>query len=111
MQQSFNMEQTNYTIQNLKDTKTTVRDATPWIKRPTNKVWVNSLCSQVDAMKVGLKDMKKAYKNVKIDKIEVCFLVYLKSVYFIKILYNFNTKNSLEYGNLSWPLSGFIKGK
>lgn len=24
-------------------------------------------------MKVGLKDMKKAYKNVKIDKIEVCF--------------------------------------
>uniref|UniRef100_A0A3Q1HID1 Charged multivesicular body protein 5 n=1 Tax=Anabas testudineus TaxID=64144 RepID=A0A3Q1HID1_ANATE len=47
MQQSFNMEQTNYTIQSLKDTKTTV-----------------------DAMKVGLKDMKKAYKNVKIDKIE-----------------------------------------
>lgn len=26
MQQSFNMEQTNYTIQNLKDTKTTVRE-------------------------------------------------------------------------------------
>uniref|UniRef100_A0A673BNA5 Charged multivesicular body protein 5 n=1 Tax=Sphaeramia orbicularis TaxID=375764 RepID=A0A673BNA5_9TELE len=47
MQQSFNMEQANYTIQSLKDTKTTV-----------------------DAMKVGLKDMKKAYKNVKIDKIE-----------------------------------------
>ncbi|XP_074550007.1 charged multivesicular body protein 5 [Halichoeres trimaculatus] len=47
MQQSFNMEQTNYTIQSLKDTKTTV-----------------------DAMKVGLKDMKKAYKHVKIDKIE-----------------------------------------
>ncbi|XP_008289031.1 charged multivesicular body protein 5 [Stegastes partitus] len=47
MQQSFNMEQANYTIQTLKDTKTTV-----------------------DAMKIGLKDMKKAYKNVKIDKIE-----------------------------------------
>ncbi|KAM9337383.1 charged multivesicular body protein 5 [Symphorus nematophorus] len=47
MQQSFNMEQTNYTIQSLKDTKTTV-----------------------DAMKLGLKDMKKAYKGVKIDKIE-----------------------------------------
>uniref|UniRef100_A0A3Q2Z769 Charged multivesicular body protein 5 n=1 Tax=Hippocampus comes TaxID=109280 RepID=A0A3Q2Z769_HIPCM len=47
MQQSFNMEQTNYTIQSLKDTKTTV-----------------------DAMKVGLKDMKKAYKHVKIDQIE-----------------------------------------
>ncbi|KAM3860668.1 charged multivesicular body protein 5 [Diretmus argenteus] len=47
MQQSFNMEQTNYTIQSLKDTKTTV-----------------------DAMKVGAKEMKKAYKNVKIDDIE-----------------------------------------
>ncbi|XP_077410595.1 charged multivesicular body protein 5 [Vanacampus margaritifer] len=47
MQQSFNMEQTNYTIQSLKDTKTTV-----------------------DAMKGGLKDMKKAYKHVKIDQIE-----------------------------------------
>ncbi|CAL8322154.1 unnamed protein product [Boreogadus saida] len=47
MQQSFNMEQANYTIQSLKDTKTTV-----------------------DAMKVGAKEMKKAYKNIKIDKIE-----------------------------------------
>ncbi|XP_062849176.1 charged multivesicular body protein 5 [Trichomycterus rosablanca] len=47
MQQSFNMEQTNYTIQSLKDTKTTV-----------------------DAMKIGAKEMKKAYKNVKIDQIE-----------------------------------------
>ncbi|XP_077592594.1 charged multivesicular body protein 5 [Stigmatopora nigra] len=47
MQQSFNMEQTNYSIQTLKDTKTTV-----------------------DAMKIGLKDMKKAYKQVNIDKIE-----------------------------------------
>ncbi|XP_061522485.1 charged multivesicular body protein 5 [Phycodurus eques] len=47
MQQSFNMEQTNYTIQTLKDTRTTV-----------------------DAMKVGLKDMKKVYKHIKIDQIE-----------------------------------------
>ncbi|XP_068438257.1 charged multivesicular body protein 5 [Clinocottus analis] len=47
MDQSFNMEQANYTIQSLKDTKTTV-----------------------DAMKIGAKEMKKAYKNVKIDKIE-----------------------------------------
>ena len=47
MQQSFNMEQSNYAIQSLKDTKTTV-----------------------DAMKTGLKDMKKAYKGVNIDKIE-----------------------------------------
>merc|ERR1712240_891659 len=41
------MEQANYTIQTLKDTKTTV-----------------------DAMKIGAKEMKKAYKNVKIDQIE-----------------------------------------
>lgn len=47
MQQSFNMEQANYTIQTLKDTKTTV-----------------------DAMKVAAKDMKKAYKHVKIDQID-----------------------------------------
>nr|ACH45395.1 putative SNF7 domain containing 2 variant 1 [Taeniopygia guttata] len=46
-QQSFNMEFFNYTIQALKDTKTTV-----------------------DAMKLGVKEMKKAYKQVKIDQIE-----------------------------------------
>ncbi|CAN9506385.1 unnamed protein product [Ophioblennius macclurei] len=46
-QQSFNMEQANYTIQTLKDTKTTV-----------------------DAMNVGLKEMKKAYKKVDINKVE-----------------------------------------
>lgn len=30
-----------------------------------------SFIFQVDAMKIGLKDMKKAYKKVNIDKIEV----------------------------------------
>jgi len=45
--QSFNMEQTNYTTQMLKDTKTSV-----------------------DAMQTGLKQMKKEYKSVNIDKIE-----------------------------------------
>jgi len=45
--QSFNMEQTNYTTQMLKDTKTTV-----------------------DAMKVGVKEMKKEYKHINIDQIE-----------------------------------------
>jgi charged multivesicular body protein 5 len=45
--QSFNMEQANFTTQMLKDTKTTV-----------------------DAMKGGLKDMKKYYKKVDIGKIE-----------------------------------------
>jgi charged multivesicular body protein 5 len=47
MQQSFNLEQVNYNIQSVKDTKTTV-----------------------DAMKVGVKEFKQAYKNVNIDKIE-----------------------------------------
>merc|ERR1712029_1036458 len=45
--QSFNMEQVNYSTQMLKDTKITV-----------------------DAMKVGVKEMKKEYKNVNIDQIE-----------------------------------------
>merc|ERR1711992_458125 len=45
--QSFNMEQANFATQTLKDTKTTV-----------------------DAMKLGVKEMKKEYKNVNIDQIE-----------------------------------------
>ena len=60
--QSFNMEQTNYSTQMLKDTKTTV-----------------------DAMKVGMKDMKKYYKQVNIDKIEVN--AYLYNYYYINPLY------------------------
>ena len=45
--QSFNMEQTNYATQSLKDTKTTV-----------------------NAMKMGVKEMKKEFKNVNIEQIE-----------------------------------------
>jgi charged multivesicular body protein 5 len=45
--QSFNLEQQNFAIQSLKDTKTTV-----------------------DAMKVGVKDFKQAYRHVNIDHIE-----------------------------------------
>lgn len=45
--QSFNMEQANFGIQQLKDTKTTV-----------------------DAMKLGVKEMKREYKKVDIGKIE-----------------------------------------
>jgi len=45
--QSFNMEQANFATQTLKDTKTTV-----------------------DAMKLGVKEMKKEYKKVNIDEIE-----------------------------------------
>jgi len=47
MAQSFNMEQANYATQMLKDTKTTV-----------------------DAMKMGVKEMKREYKKVNIDDIE-----------------------------------------
>ncbi|KAI6654795.1 hypothetical protein LOD99_2674 [Oopsacas minuta] len=45
--QSFNMEQSNFAIQTMKDTKTTV-----------------------DAMKAGVKEMKKEYKKINISKIE-----------------------------------------
>jgi len=45
--QAFNMEQTNYATQTLKDTKTTVA-----------------------AMKTGMKDMKREFKNINIDQIE-----------------------------------------
>ena len=57
--QSFNMEQANFGIQQLKDTKTTV-----------------------DAMKLGVKEMKKEYKRVDIGKIEVsgwCLFLSLSS--------------------------------
>jgi len=47
MQQSFNMEQSNYALQTMKDTQTTV-----------------------SAMKIGLTQMKKEYKKINIDKIE-----------------------------------------
>lgn len=47
-QQSFNMEQTNFSTQMLKDTQTTVA-----------------------AMKLGVKEMKKEYGKVNIDQIEV----------------------------------------
>lgn len=46
LQQSFNLEQSNFALSTIKDTKTTV-----------------------DAMKYGLKEMKKEYKHVNIDKI------------------------------------------
>ena len=48
MQQSFNMEQTSFATENLKNTVTTV-----------------------NAMKQANKQLKKQYKKVNIDKIEV----------------------------------------
>ncbi len=63
--QAFNMEQTNYATQSLKDTKTTV-----------------------NAMKQGVKEMKKEFKNVNIEKIEASswisfadFVLYTTSYY------------------------------
>eukprot|EP00158_Paraphelidium_tribonemae_P002080 Partr_v1_DN25106_c0_g1_i1_m76977 putative Charged multivesicular body protein len=47
MQQSFNMEQTQFTTENLKNTITTV-----------------------EAMKMGAKEMKQQYKKINIDKID-----------------------------------------
>lgn len=47
MQQSFNLDQTNYATQMLIETKTTV-----------------------DAMKAGVKQMKQEYKNININEIE-----------------------------------------
>jgi len=47
MQQSFNMEQSNFALQTVKDTQTTVV-----------------------AMKMGLKEMKKEYKKININKID-----------------------------------------
>merc|ERR1712156_1222905 len=46
-QQSFNLDQTNYAIQSMKDTQVTV-----------------------NAMKAGMKEMKKEYKKLNITKIE-----------------------------------------
>lgn len=53
-QQAFNMEQANYATQTLKDTHATVA-----------------------AMKDGVKQMQKEFKNINIDHIEVntCFFV------------------------------------
>lgn len=47
MQQSFNMEQTNFVTENLKNTITTV-----------------------EAMKVGAKEMKQQYKKINVDKVD-----------------------------------------
>ena len=68
--QAFNMEQTNYATQSLKDTKTTV-----------------------NAMKLGVKEMKKEFKNVNIDQIEV------------HILYTFATMSDSQCGNYGNLLS------
>lgn len=52
--QAFNMEQANFAVQSLKDTHSTV-----------------------SAMKTGVKQMQKEFKNIKIDDIEVYFVTML----------------------------------
>ena len=65
--QAFNMEQTNYATQSLKDTKTTV-----------------------NAMKMGVKEMKKEFKNINIDQIEVTYDSFLNKH---QIVYNLVIRN------------------
>lgn len=62
--QAFNMEQANFAVQSLKDTQSTVA-----------------------AMKGGVKQMQKEFKNIKIDEIEVilCFFVGLDHIALIAI--------------------------
>lgn len=63
-QQSFNMEQTNYATQTLKDTQVTI-----------------------SAMKTGMKEMKKEFKKINIEEIEVRYLKMCFSTLNITILY------------------------
>lgn len=58
-QQSFNMEQANYATQTLKDTQDTVK-----------------------AMQMGVKEMKKEFKKINIDNIEVCIPITCSDVSF-----------------------------
>ena len=76
--QAFNMEQTNYATQSLKDTKTTV-----------------------NAMKLGVKEMKKEFKNVNIDQIEDLQVRFLES----------KSRNSLNTNMLSIVLQFLKVGK
>ena len=61
MQQSFNMEQTSFATENLKNTVTTV-----------------------NAMKQANKQLKKQYKKVNIDKIEVSAIFIIINTYKIQ---------------------------
>ena len=73
--QSFNMEQANFATQQLKDTKTTV-----------------------DAMKLGVKEMKKEYKKVDIGKIEVGqYTMYPSHMYSAAVVFKTCTYYSVGY--------------
>lgn len=65
-QQSFNMEQANYATQTLKDTQATVK-----------------------AMQMGVKEMKKEFKKINLDQIEVTFslVLLLPGHYFISTIH------------------------
>ena len=81
--QSFNMEQTNFATQQLKDTKTTV-----------------------DAMKMGVKEMKKEYKKVDIGKIDVSVGVWLAEKHTHTHTHTHAHTHLLSFLSLSLSLSG-----
>lgn len=90
-QQSFNMEQANFATQTLKDTKITVSRPADLLGRTGFCLTASSIetsaskskslnqkplafkcnCKQMDAMRLGVRQMKQEYKKVNVDDIEV----------------------------------------
>ena len=62
-QQTWNMEQASMTTENLKNTVS--------FSRLMFGSWLIQQMATVDAMRVANKEMKKQYKGIDIDKIEV----------------------------------------
>lgn len=65
-------------------------------------LWIKSECVfwalfgfQVDAMKIGAKEMKKAYKDVKLDQIDVWFFFFFPHVFFFHSCFAFRNKSIL----------------
>lgn len=79
--QSFNMEQANYATQTLKDTHATVA-----------------------AMKDGVTQMKKEFKKINIDSIEV-----MKVGRKLGILLNFKLYSKCHSSNQHWVLKAYNK--
>jgi charged multivesicular body protein 5 len=65
-QQTFNMEQASMTTENLKNTVRPFRASANLV----NPCWPAQMAT-VDAMRIANKEMKKQYKGIDIDKIEV----------------------------------------
>ena len=65
-QQTWNMEQAAMTTENLKNTVCPC-----FLVLFVGLIWAFAQMATVDAMKVANKEMKKQYKGIDIDKIEV----------------------------------------